>query len=194
MHYPEGITGTLPATLPQIFPSGHHTVSMFERYTIDANRCLIHDSILRVIAAREDNLNYYTYSNYRILDRFELIAGGQIDQVYEDDEHNRTLYKIRLDQPLRKGQTAALQYRAHYKTGYRPREVRRAFTLRYENVDIAVQFHPTQTPASVHFCIWDSYTDPNPIQQVPITLDQAGTVHRFVPYVQQSAIGYQWTW
>jgi hypothetical protein len=75
---------------------------------------------------------------------------------------------------------------------------------RSENLDIAVTFHPARLPARVHWAVWhdqqdSSQHDPGPADAEPADaepapLDRRHRARRFVPFVEDAAVGFRWYW
>lgn len=192
--YQEGISNTLRYRPRMLRPMLHRTATIFERYTVNANRCVTTRHVLRVIAALEDGVNYCVHTHEPVMDQTEIITGGQLGPHYHDHDRGLTLYDIVLDKPLHKGCTASLEYRTSYINNYRPNEIRRHLPGRYENVDLAIKFDTTHHPKYVWFAAWPHPYENQPVHEELVSLDQIASAHRFIPFVEASVLGFHWQW
>ena len=77
---------------------------------------------------------------------------------------------------------------------YHGTEVRRTAYGRTQNVDIALKFEASQLPAKLLWTIWTDELNDRAMQQEPAYLNEHGTVHRFVPFIEETVVGFRWEW
>jgi hypothetical protein len=94
-----------------------------------------------------------------------------------------------------KSQTTALEYRTHFTTAptFSTTEVRRAAYARTEHVDLAVSFPADRIPSRVWWCVWDDHLGGVAIQRDAMT-PQNGTVRHYVPFIEETSVGFAWEW
>ncbi len=188
----EGIFFTVDKPRELVKPQWHRTVSLFERYELTDARTLPSRHTMHVIRAADGDVDFYLSGHGPIATSIEVVAGGRLGRRYEYGDWSSD--EIVLSTPIRKGYVTSLEYRTHYPADWCPLEVRRAVRGRCENVDMAVQFNVAQLPASVSFCAWPDHYDGKPVFTEEIKLDAQGFAHRFVPYAEQTVLGFMWSW
>ena len=151
-----------------------------------------------------DHLARYRYILEPGVRRLEVVRGGVAALPYP--VLNRTAVDIVLDHPLLPGETGSVQYLARYAPGTaRPPVFRRGARGRLENVEVEVRFHPLHLPERVWWAIWPGLAGPpaprgdvddGPVIRHPRTeevdVGPDGAVRRFVPLVQDEAVGFRW--
>ena len=186
-----GVVGTMVAPRELVRPQLHRTVSLFERYSIDSLGRLTGRHTMHVIGAVEHGVNSYLYNHEPLATRIEIVAGGKLGERFTYGD-GLISDEVVLDAPLRRGYTTSMEYRTTYPDTYSPLEVRRAVRGRCENVDIAIQFDRSAIPSSVRFAAWSDHYLGDPVLTETASPDATGFVHRFVPYAEQTVIGFQW--
>jgi hypothetical protein len=192
-----GISG-LPSPGSRPRPA-YQTVALFERYLAGPDGALAGRSTLHTIMALEDGVDVFWFSPEPEADRVEVLHGGTAGP---GGPRGRAIW---LERTLEAGQTLALEYQCRYPPGGRPAtEVRHPVRGRSENLDIAVTFHPARLPARVHWAVWhdqqdssqqdSSQHDPGPADAEPAPLDRRHRARRFVPFVEDAAVGFRWDW
>ncbi len=189
----EGITDTVPVERPHGKRQWHRTLTLFERYFFAADGTYKLRRTLQVIQAIEDGIDSYLFNHEPYAQRIHVLYGGHLGNHYEygfglvsDD--------IAFGRQLNTGQRTAFEYETHFEPGaHFVTEVRRPVRARVENLDFAIQFTPDRLPSAVYFCAWPDHYEGEPVLQEPLTLND-GAAHRFVPYAQQSVLGFRWTW
>jgi hypothetical protein len=189
-----GISYTLSIDRELAFRQRHRTIALFERYTIAADRSFVTRRTLQTIMALDDGVNIYPFNHEPSVDRIAVVYGGMLGERYV---HGGGLHTnaIVLDRELRAGQTASLEYVACYPSGrYTATEVRRPAHGRSENIDIAVQFDAAAVPRQVAWSVWTDHRDGQPVESEPVALDGQRSARRFVRYIEETAVGFNWAW
>jgi hypothetical protein len=153
-----------------------------------------------------DHLARYRYILEQGVRRLEVIRGGVAAPPYP--WHSRTAVDIILDRPLLPGETDSVQYLARYAPGTAmPPVFRRGARGRLENVEVEVRFHPLRLPERVWWAIWPGPAGPpgprGGVGEGPVSVstrprteevdvDPDGVVRRFVPVVEDEAVGFRW--
>jgi hypothetical protein len=102
---------------------------------------------------------------------------------------------IVLDRALATGQTSSLEYITRYPAGSpAATEVRRPALGRSDNVDIAVRFAEGTLPATLSWAVWFDHHEGDPVHEEPVSLDAQCSAHRFVPFIEETVVGFRWTW
>lgn len=183
--------GNIPS-LPR--PQRHRTIALFERYTIGADRSFIERHTMHVIMALDDGVDTYVYNHDPAAERIEVIHGGEVGSkfLYGGGLHGVELV---LERALAKGESLSIEYRSIYPEGmYYGTEVRRPAYGRTQNVDIALKFDASQLPARLLWTIWTDELNDRAIQQEPAHLNEHGSAHRFVPFIEETVVGFRWEW
>ncbi len=188
-----GIAHTIHTPREMARPQRHRTVSLFERYRIDATGALTERHTWHTIMAQVDGVDSFVFNHEPMPARVEVALGGRVGEHlrYGDGLQSEVII---LSRTLRRGDTTAVEYRTTYgPSAQRPTEVRRPARGRSENVDIAVMFHEARLPAEVWWCVWADHLDQAVVVREPVALERA-VVHRFVPFIEQTVVGFQWRW
>lgn len=189
----EGIVDTVPVERPYGKRQWHRTMTLFERYIFAADGSYELRRTLQVIQAIEDDVDSYLYNHEPYVQRIHVLYGGHVGQHYEyggglvsDD--------IAFGRQLNTGQRTAFEYETHFEPGVHfVTEVRRAVRARVENLDFAIQFSADKLPTAVWFCAWPDHYIGDPVLRESLPLND-GAAHRFVPYAQQTVLGFLWEW
>lgn len=190
----EGISDTVPSPRPMGKRQWHRTLTLFERYSFASDRSYISRRTLQVVQAIEDGVDSYLFNHEPYAEEIEVICGGSLGKHYEYGD-GLVSDDIDFGRKLSIGQRIALEYETRFDPGkHHPSEVRRAVRARVENLDFGVQFAPTQVPNSVWFCAWPDHYRGDPVYQERLELDNEGRIDRFVPYAQQTVLGFKWDW
>lgn len=181
-----------PGVVP--LPQQHRTVSVFERRMIDAaGRPVRHRSTRALIACADEVVSY----PYRLMSGARDITvryGGRVTARHEFNGSAPVL-EITLTRPLAAGDVASLEYEVHFDASHRPvSEYRRVAHERVDNLDLVVEFSRRLLPRGVWWTVWDTHRGGNRVHEEPVELDAEGCVHRFVPYLENAAVGFRWTW
>lgn len=188
-----GIVDTVDKPRPYVRPQLHRTVSLFERYNFDKQGCLLTRHTMHVIRAAEADIDSYLFNHEPTAERIEVLAGGTLGRQYRYGG-GLVSEEFILDRAVSQHGTASIEYLTHYPAGWRPAEVRRAVRGRCENVDMAVLFDPEFTPARVRFCAWADHYEGEPVLYEDTVVDDRGYAHRFVPFAENTVLGFQWHW
>lgn len=190
----EGISNTITTFRELAQPQRHRTIALFERYTIGPDRQLSERQTMHTIMALEDCVDTYPFTHEADVHRIEVIHGGSLGRPYLHGDGLHTDLLV-LEQVLRKGWTAALEYRTAYPSGIRRRtEVRRAAHGRSENIDMALQFHPSVLPRSVWWAVWPDHYEGDPVSEELAVVNNQGSVRRFVRFIEETVVGFRWEW
>ncbi|WP_238007384.1 hypothetical protein KZZ52_02065 [Dactylosporangium sp. AC04546] len=188
-----GVAHTFRTVRPMIRPQRHRTISLFERYRIGADGALIDRHTWHTIIAVADGVGSFVFNHEPLPVTVDVILGGEVGQHYhyggglESEE-------IVLNRTLRRGDTAAVEYLTTYPPcAAQLTEIRRPARGRSENVDIAVAFDTAHLPTAVWWCVWDDHLENAPVREEPASPED-GVVHRFLPFIEQTAVGFRWQW
>jgi hypothetical protein len=190
----EGIAFTLSALpVPIITPQRHQTSALFSRYYIGADQTLNRIETSHIIVALEDGVDTFAYSPRNTVTDVTVITGGDFVGFHESTP-GFVGVEIRLDRPLLSGQHASLQYFTAHRPTLEPcTELRRAARRRIDNVDMRVIFEDV-CPARAWWCAWDAYDGGNPVHRTPVEVSDQLELHQFVPYIEQTVVGFRWEW
>lgn len=169
------------------------SLSLFERYTVNADGCLAGRRTMQIIMAAEDGVDRYLFNHEPDVVSVHVHAGGRLGRHYEYGS-GLVADDIVLDQPLGKGQRVALEYSATYVPGTRVTQVRRPARARSESVSLAVQFDVERLPSKVWWAVWTDHYEGDPVDESLVQVDDRGQAHRFVPYIEQTVVGFRWDW
>ncbi|MCP2245730.1 hypothetical protein [Lentzea aerocolonigenes] len=189
----EGISKTLASPpIPLIKPQVLRTTTLFSRYYIDSELMLQRIENSHVVVALEDNVDTFAYSPRDTTHTVEGVAGGTF-VGFHPSSPGFVGVELRLDRALRKGQQASLQYSTHHnKASQVCTDVRRAARKRMDNVDMRVIFE--RPPARAWWCVWDSYSSGRIVQKVEARLTEKHELHQFVPFIEETVVGFSWEW
>ncbi|WFE59222.1 hypothetical protein [Micromonospora sp. WMMD712] len=189
----DGVAQTVTAPRGMARQQWHRTMALFERYYVDDQRNLSLRRTVQCIEAREDGVDSYLFNHEPSVTEISVTHGGRIGRHYEyggglisDD--------IVLDQTLRKGDRAALEYTSRYEPGNGVTEVRRPARGRTSNVTVAVHFTPQARPARLWFSVWSDHMLGGPVQERIVPLERSGQACMCLPYIEQTVIGFRWEW
>lgn len=174
--------------------SSHRTLSLHEHHYLGPDGAPEHHETLQVIEAMANGLDRlrYVFDTSNVV--VEAILGGRVDGPVYPWGDDLFAVDIRLVRPLRRKQTTTLRYETtfNYSTPPAP-ELRRGASGRINNLDLRVQFHPDRLPRSVSFSNWPLLvSEPSQVWEVPLETDHS--VHRYLTSVEQSVVGFTWTW
>jgi len=186
-----GVSDTLRRRRDMIRPQRHRTVSLFERYFVGSDHGLKCRRTLHTIRAVEDGVGVYIFSYQIEATEVEVIHGGRIGRQFNYGD-GLVAREFILDQRLTQGETTAMEYQTVFPPGVFPVEVRRAAYGRAENVDLAVEFEGS-APETVWWCVWDDHLDGSSVSEEEIPTPNR-TAHRYIPYIQETVVGFRWRW
>jgi len=189
----EGISHTLASPPPPLVkPQVLRTTTLFSRYYIDSDRMLKRIETSHVVIALEDNVDTFAYSPRDNTHTVEVIAGGTFVGFHESSP-GFVGAELKLDHPLRKGQHVSLQYATHHRSDFDAcTDVRRAARKRMDNVDLRVIFE--NPPTRAWWCVWDAYSSGKVVQRIEATITGKNEVHQFVPFIEETIVGFSWEW
>jgi hypothetical protein len=191
---PSGISYTMTSHRKLALKQRHRTIALFERYTIGTDRSFLTRRTLHTLMALEDGVDVYPFDHEPTADRVEVIYGGTLGASHRYDD-GLQMTAIVLERPLKRGETVSLQYETHYPPGrYRGTEIRRSARGRSENIDIAVAFDPAALPSEVSWAVWRDSRIGSPVKDEAVTLDKRHTARRFVRFIEETVVGFRWTW
>jgi hypothetical protein len=189
-----GVSQTLSNRPSLAIPQRHRTVALFERYTIDSDHSFIERHTMHVIMALEDNVKTYVYNHDPAAEEIEVIHGGEVGShfIYGEGLHGVELI---LERVLSRGESLSIDYRSIYPKGiYQGTEVRRPAYGRSQNIDIALKFDASRLPKRLTWAVWDDQVHGHIVEQEPVYLNEHSTVHRFVPFIEETVVGFRWEW
>ena len=171
----------------------HRTISLVERYYVDAGGSLVLRRTHHAIRAVEDGVDVYIFNHEPQASAVEVVHGGRLGNRHRYGG-GLTSVEIILDRPLIKGESTVLEYR----TRFTPRatqltEVRRAAFGRAENIDIGVEFDELKVPHNAWWCAWDDHFDGNRVLEAPMEIRNK-SVRKFLPFIEESIVGFRWQW
>jgi hypothetical protein len=188
------VTGTLrlPQQLP--IPQRHRTLAVFERRVIGPDGAPVTHHVSRAIVAQKGTVSFYPCRQFADASEVKMLCGGTITARHEPPGSSPIL-EITLSRPLPMGQVGSLEYQANFGPDASVvTEYRQVAHARADNVDIVVQFDHKRMPRQVWWAIWDDYRDGTVLAEQPVTLDPDRRVHRYLPYLENAAVGFRWEW
>lgn len=188
-----GISHTLQKHREMIRRQRHRTVSLVERYAVDHDGALALRRTHHTIRATEDRVGIYIYNHEPQASLIEVVHGGRIGRQYAYGD-GLTSVEIELDRQLAAGETTVLEYRTFFtRQSIKLTEVRRAAFARCENVDFAVEFDNSKRPSNAWWCAWDDHFDGACVIATPADI-RRGIIRQFVPYIEETVVGFRWEW
>lgn len=192
------VTGALAARAAAGTPRPCETVSSHELHYLGPDGLPARHTTVRVIRSAVDDLRGYQYQIDTEWARVSLRRGGRVGSSYSLDGGHVHAFEAILSRPLAKGETASLEYEAvfDYPPEHPPApEFRRAAVSRTENLEMYLRFDRAKLPHRVWWAVWDDYRDDARIvSQERMSLDTELSVHRFLPYIERTCVGFYWEW
>jgi hypothetical protein len=182
--------------LPQELPilQRHRTIAVFEHRVIGPDGAPVTHHASRAIIARTGTVNFYPCRQFSAASEVIMLRGGTITGRREP-QGSAPILEITLSSPLPVGQVGSLEYQANFAPGSTVvTEYRQVAHARAENVDIVVQFHLAHLPRYVWWAVWDDYRGGTVLDEQAVSLDSDGCVHRYLPYLENAAVGFRWEW
>jgi hypothetical protein len=181
-----------PQFLP--VPQRHRTIAVFERRFIGPLQRAVRHQTVSAITACENDVDSYPYRLVRGASHVVVRRGGYLARRLEFAGGSPVL-EIALSTPLSLGQVASLEYDVEFFADLGvTTEYRRVAHARADNVDIVVQFDWERMPRQVWWTVWDDFHGGQILSQEPVIPDREGCVHRFLPYLENAAAGFRWSW
>jgi len=188
------VTDTLrgPQELP--IPQRHRTVAVFERRVIGPDGAPVAHHVSRAIVAQKGTVSFYPCRQFSTASEVTMLRGGTIAAKHEPPDSSPVL-EMMLSRPLLVGQVGSLEYQAIFgPAASLVTEYRQVAHARADNVDIVVQFNHKRLPRQVWWAVWDGYRDGAILAEQPVMLDSDGCAHRYLPFLENAAVGFRWTW
>lgn len=187
---------TLP--LPERYEAGplrHETLSLHELHVLGPDGRPAEHETIQVIKATEDELDAVPYRFDTDELMVEVIQGGHLGKRPYRVNDSIFGVDIVLDQPLKAGETALMQYRCtfFYKSAPAP-ELRRAVLRSTRDLTMWVKFHPERVPARVFRARWDRVDLARVIERVQVQPDDELSVHHRFGRVAKAVVGFYWEW
>lgn len=176
-------------------PRSYQTVLLQELHTVGQDRIPVSHRTNQGLLATGP-LSTYRFRFDTSAAVVSVVRGGAADAVRATEQPGVYAVDIELEQPLTEpGQTASLEYDTYFTYPEVPEPIfRRVCLRRTENVELGVRFHPASLPREVRWCVWSS-EHPWPLEHSEVvTLGPAHSVHRFVRVIENSGVGFTWTW
>jgi hypothetical protein len=189
------ITGSALSDLyRQSGPPRHETLSVHELHTLGPDGLPQEHQTIQVIRSTVDSFDTYPYRFDTDELVVEVVRGGRVGDMYRVTEG---LYgvDIVLDRPLARGETALMHYRVTFL--YRtppPPEFRRGVLGSMRDVTLWLQFHPDRVPARTWLARWDRLDHAAVIEEQAVELDDEFSVHVRYGAVEDSIVGFHWSW
>jgi hypothetical protein len=180
-------------TIAAIPARRHITHSVHDHHYLGANGIPWSHQTLQVIEATVDGLDRYTYASDTDALTVEVFIGGKLGQPY-NLPHGIHALDILFDHPLALGQRHTVKYETTFR--YRtmpPPEFRRVATVRVEDVDSKVTFHPARLPKRVWQATWPDMAS-EPVLERALTLDDYHTVSVVLKDIENLGFGFVWEW
>jgi hypothetical protein len=190
---PQPVINSLRNPLYLPFPQQHRTISVFEHRTIGPGGHAVAHHTTRAIMACEDGVSSYPYRLVPGATNVRVQRGGNAIEIHEFNG-STPIVEIKLTRPLHTGEVASLEYSVDFDAHELSTEYRRVAHARTGNLDIVVKFSPSRPPRQLWWAVWDNYRDGVVVHEEAVTLDTEGSVHRFLPYLENAAVGFHWTW
>jgi hypothetical protein len=188
-----GISHTLRRRREMIRRQCHRTVSLIERYSVDRYGSLLVRRTHHTIRAIEDGVDIYIFNHEPQAAAVEVIHGGRLGNRYKYGG-GLTSAEIILDKPLRKTESTVLEYQTRFTpSSTLLTEVRRAAFARSENIDLAVEFDKVKIPQNAWWCAWDDHFGGARVVETPIEIHK-GAIRKFLPYIEETVVGFRWVW
>lgn len=176
-------------------PRNYQTVHLQELHTVGHDRRPVSHRTNQGLRATGP-LSTYRYWFDTSAAVVTVTRGGSADVVRSTEHPGVYAVDIQLEQPLsRRGQTASLEFETYFSYREAPEPIfRRVCLRRTENVELGLRFHPAALPQEVRWCVWSSQ-HPWPLEHSEVvTLGPSHSVHRFVSVVENSGVGFTWSW
>jgi hypothetical protein len=187
-----GVAHTLRTKRKLALRQKHRTVSLVERYFIDTSGASMRRHTYQTIRAAEDGVDRYFFNHEAGASAIEVVQGGRLGRRHSYGDGLLGV-EILLTEPLFKEDTTALEYSAHFpNVSSGPVEVRRPAYARAENIDFAVQFLTGSAPRAAWWCAWDDHFG-NRVWEESIEV-RNGTIRQYIPYAEETVIGFRWEW
>ena len=187
-----GISGTLRRRRELVRPQDHRTVNIVERYVVGADRCLTGRRTQQTIRATADQVGIYMFNHETSASAVEVIHGGRLGRRYQYGG-GLVAVEIVLDRPLARDEDRAFEYRTIFADGDEASEVRRPAFVKAEHVDFAVEFAEQRMPRAAWWCGWDDHLGGRTVFEEPVRLEQRA-IRKYVPFVEESVVGFRWVW
>jgi hypothetical protein len=192
------ITGALAARAAGTSARPCETVSSHELHYLGPTGLPARHVTHRVIRSAVDDLRGYQYQIDTEHARVALRRGGRVGNSFPVDGGYLYAFEAVLSRPLAKGETASLEYETVFDypaDDPPPPEFRRAAVTRTENLEMYLRFDRARLPHRVWWAEWDDYRDEARIlTQERMSLDTELSVHRFLPYIERTCVGFYWEW
>ncbi|TCJ35199.1 hypothetical protein [Parafrankia sp. BMG5.11] len=186
-----GISSTVRQPRSMARRQWHRTLSLFERYHIDARGYLVERRTMHTILALENNVDRYLFNHEPTVVDIQVIRGGQLGRRYEYS-NGLCAHDIDFGYSLSRGQSYSFEYSAFYAEADRRLEIRRPARARSENIDIAVCFQPELAPRRIWWSVWEDHYDGGPVDEDPVQLDGSLIARRYVSFIEQTVVGFRW--
>jgi hypothetical protein len=182
--------------VPRLLPllQHHRTISVFEHRVIGPDGRPVSHQTIRAIKACDGVVRSYPCSLMPGASKIRVRRGGKATVVKGFDQTD-PMFEIELTRPLLAGQTTSLQYDIEFDSDCAPStEYRCVAHARADNLDLVVQFDPSQPPRRLWWAIWDDHRGGTLSHQEPVVLDSEGSAHRFLRHLENAAVGFRWDW
>lgn len=174
----------------------HRTLSLHEWHRLGPDGLPVLHRTMQVIRALRPGLRSYTYRFDRREAAVDLVRGATPSEPYDDEIPGLTAVDLVFPHPLDVGDTVSFEYVTVFSwRSAPPPRFRRAARFPVERLDVRIQFDPERLPASVHWGLWDGFTDDAPLRaEERIAVGADHSVHRFVEQLHGHTVGFSWTW
>lgn len=176
-----------PGVLP---PRRHQTVALQDSHQIGPDGLPASHRTVQVLRA-EDDLDRYPCVFDTDAAGFRVVRGGTCGEPYAIGDRLFGI-DIVLSEPLRRGETATVEYETTF--WYRtppPPQFRRAAVGQLTNVSMRVQFHHLRLPQRVWSSQWPAL-DASPERSERVALDAEKSVQRDYPTLERTVVGFHW--
>jgi hypothetical protein len=187
--------GPRPLVDPALPTRQHGTVSLHEFHYLGMDGLPRRHRTVQVIRALVDRLTNYPYRIDTDAADVRVIRGGRVVHHYSV---NSQLYAfdIQLSMPLRRGETASIEYETTFSyVQPPPPEFRRAALGWVDNLELYLQFDRRRLPERVWWSRWNDYrSGALVIDEERVRLDTEWSVHRYLHRIERTVVGFRWEW
>ncbi|WP_125806453.1 hypothetical protein [Actinoplanes sp. ATCC 53533] len=144
-----------------------------------------------MIRATEDGVCSYIFNHEPEASSIDVIHGGKLGSKYRYGG-GLCAVEIILSRPLEEGEATSLEYRTTFQKDNRLSEVRRAAFGRSDNIDFAVEFR-VALPRQAFWCVWEDHLLGQPVEEERTSF-QGRSIHKYIPFIEETVVGFRWSW
>lgn len=191
------LLGSPPVDAPYLMTTypetGFRTVLLHEFCVVGPDGLPREQRTIQVIRAVNRGVDRYNVAIDGDVSAIEVIRGGRARPTTVADD-GQISAAIEFGRTLAPGETASFEYRLLFASGIQRRtNFTRSALRRIHNVELRVQFDPHRLPTSVNWCVWRNPVGPLRVEHA-VDLDDDYSVHRYLPRLEASKVGFRWHW